>query len=143
MHPFVKVSFIGPKQYFKYFTYDHNSPESYYNTTGYGIGVGSRFYQSSTPASAYISPMFDYYYYKKHKPSTDGLLTFANEYILSLQVGKQWVYKNRLILDAYTGAGFAYRQYREIIEDTEVQTADYAGAGFKPYLGLQIGYKLE
>lgn len=138
--PFVKITYVGPKQFFSYFTYDNNSTESYYNILGFGIGLGSKIYQNKTAEGIYISPEFDYSKSRKYKPSTDELLTFTGEYNTSLKVGKKWIYNKGFTLDIYTGIGFVFRNYQEIIEETEIPIAEYKGVGFRPYLGILIGY---
>jgi hypothetical protein len=138
-HPFIKVTYIGPKQYYSYFTYDNNSPDSYYNIAGYGIGTGIRFY-SDNNKGIYLSPEIEYMRSKKYKPSSEGLLHFTKEYLTSIKIGKQWIKDSGFSLNLYTGIGFVYRNYIEIIEDGEIKTAEYNGAGFKPYLGLELGY---
>ena len=140
IHPFIKVSYVGPIQYYKYFTYEDGSEDSYFNITGFGIGVGNRFYQNKSYKGIYIAPEFEYFRTKKYKPSSEGLLTFTSEFTTSVKIGKQWIKKSGFTLDIYTGIGFVVRNYKEVIEETEVQTAQYSGAGFKPYLGLCFGY---
>jgi len=140
IHPFIKFSYVGPVQYYKYFTYDDGSEDSYFNIIGFGVGVGNRFYKNNDHKGAYISPEFEYFRTRKYKPSSEGLLTFTSEFTTSLKVGKQWINKSGFTLDVYTGIGFVLRNYTEIIEETEVQTAIYSGAGFKPYLGFCFGY---
>jgi len=139
LHPFVKISYVGPIQYYQYFTYENESSDKYYNISGFGIGVGNRFYQDDYKG-IYIAPEFEYYKTKKFKASSEGLLTFTSEYSISAKLGKQWIKDSGFTLDIYTGIGFILRNYKEIIEETEIQTAQYSGAGFRPYLGFCFGY---
>ncbi len=140
IHPFLKATYIGPKQFFHYLTYDDNSEESYYNISGFGIGVGNRFYQNNQTNGIYLSPEIDFMNSKKFKPSEDGLLLFTKEYFASVLFGKQWVKTSGITIDIYTGIGMIFRNYREIIEDTETQTAEYNGMGIRPFFGLNLGY---
>jgi len=138
-HPFIKVTYIGPKQYFGYFTYDNSSPDNYFNIAGYGIGTGVRFY-SHNNKGIYLSPEIEYMRSRKYKPSSEGLLNFTKEYMSSIKVGRQWIKNSGFFINIYTGIGFVYRNYIEIIEEGEMKTAEYNGVGFRPYLGLELGY---
>ncbi len=140
IHPFIKITYIGPRQFYKYLTYESGSEENYYNISGYGIGIGTRFYQKDQTNGIYISPEFNLMNSKKFKPSEDGLLLFTKEYFVSMLVGKQWIKASGISIDIFTGIGMVFRNYKEIIEDTETQTAEYNGLGIRPYLGLNIGY---
>ena len=139
LHPFIKISYVGPIQYYQYFTYEDGSSDNHYNISGFGVGVGNRFYQDEYKG-IYIAPEFEYYKTKKFKPSSEGLLTFTSEYNISAKLGKQWIKSSGFTFDIYTGIGFVLRNYKEIIEETEIQTAQYSGAGFRPYLGFCFGY---
>jgi len=105
---------------------------------GWGITPEFRFYLSDTPAPAgtYIAPNFRYMKLDVYDGETMQSGTFTNS-SLAFNLGKQWLFKNVVTLDAWVGPSYNFRKVSDITG--EVDTGIEEANGFGLRIGLALG----
>jgi len=107
--------------------------------SGIGITPEFRYYLSNTPApnGTYLAPNFRYMSLTVEDPSVnaEGTLTSLG---IAINLGKQVVLKDVIVIDAWVGPVYAFRSVSESVGD--VDTGQISGAdGFGLRLGIAIG----
>jgi len=122
------------------FFYTAYSPgESDEKLSGIGITPEFRYYLSSTPAPSgtYLAPNFRYMSLTVEDPSenAEGTLTSLG---FAINLGKQVVLKDLIVIDAWVGPVYAFRSVSESVDDVDL--GQISGAdGFGIRLGIAIG----
>lgn len=103
---------------------------------GWGVTPEFRYYLSDTPAPAgfYLAPNFRYMTLEVYDGDTEenGILTSLG---LAVNLGKQWIFKDVVVVDAWLGPVYAFRSVNNETLDTGIQDAD----GFGIRLGIALG----
>jgi hypothetical protein len=103
--------------------------------SGWGITPEFRYYLSDTPAPSgtYLAPNFRYMKLDANDPVTMevGTLTSLS---FAINLGKQWMFKDIIVLDAWVGPVYAFRSLEGDV-DPGIQDAD----GFGLRIGLALG----
>ena len=103
--------------------------------TGWGLTPEFRYYLSDTPAPAgtYLAPNFRYMKLDAYDPVEQESATLTSSSI-ALNLGKQWLFKDVVILDAWVGPTYAFRTAEGDV-DTGIQEVD----GFGIRVGIALG----
>lgn len=103
--------------------------------TGWGITPEFRFYLSDSPAPAgtYLAPNFRYMTLDAYDPVGQESATLKSTSI-AFNLGKQWLFKDVVTLDAWVGPAYAFRTVEGDV-DTGIQEAD----GFGLRIGIALG----
>jgi len=106
--------------------------------SGWGITPEFRFYLSDTPAphGTYLAPNFRYMVLDVYDADAMESATL-NSFGFAINLGKQWVFKDVVLLDAWVGPSYNFRTVDDITGtvDTGIQEAD----GFGLRIGLALG----
>lgn len=123
------------------FFYTGYSPgDSESSLKGIGITPEFRYYLSSTsaPNGTYLAPNFRYMSLSVEDPveNVEGTLTSLG---IAINLGKQVVLKDVIVIDAWVGPVYAFRSVSESVGD--VDTGQISGVdGFGLRLGIAIGF---
>ena len=105
---------------------------------GYGITPEFRFYLSDSPApnGTYLAPNFRYMNLTAIDPLVNGesILTSIG---LAINLGKQVLLKDIVLIDAWVGPSYNLRSVEEISGDVEIGISEVNGFGLR--LGIAIG----
>lgn len=122
------------------FFYSNFLPQETETTlNGFGITPEFRYYLSETPApnGTYVAPNARFYQFTLKDPSVDGDGTLTN-FSLALNVGKQVVLKDVILIDAWVGPSYNFRSLEETVSG--VNTGNLPDAnGFGLRIGLALG----
>lgn len=104
--------------------------------SGWGITPEFRFYLSDTPApvGTYLAPNFRYMKLDVYDGETTESAILTNS-SLAFNLGKQWMFKDIVTLDAWVGPSYNFRRVSEATGVVDVEEAD----GFGLRLGIAIG----
>ena len=106
---------------------------------GFGITPEFRYYLSETPApnGTYLAPNFRYYKFTLEDSTVSGEGTLTN-FSIALNLGKQVVLKDLIVIDAWVGPSYNFRNFEETV--TGIETGNLPDAnGFGLRAGLSIG----
>jgi len=103
---------------------------------GFGITPEFRFYLSDTPApvGTYLAPNFRYMSQKAEDPTINEIATLTS-YGLAINLGKQWMLKDIILIDIWVGPAYNFRTLDDPSGEVDVEGAD----GFGIRLGLALG----
>lgn len=103
---------------------------------GWGITPEFRLYLSDTPApqGTYLAPNIRYMSLTGKNTETDESATFSS-FGFAFNLGKQWVLKDIVLIDAWVGPAYNFRTAVDESADVEVEILD----GFFIRLGLALG----
>ena len=109
--------------------------------SGFGITPEIRFYLSETtaPEGFYAAPFIRYQNFDLTDESTDSRATL-NNFGGGLLIGKQWIFKERIALDAFIGPSYVSGSLKVKSEGTNediFETGAFDGFGVR--LGLSFG----
>lgn len=110
--------------------------------TGFGITPEFRFYLSDTPAPAgfYAAPFVRYQNFTVEETDPD----FASKGTLStigggLVIGKQWIFKEKVVLDIYVGPSYASGKVKaESGDSSSLDVGSFDGFGAR--FGVSFGF---
>ena len=119
------------------FFYTGFSPrESDASLSGWGITPEFRFYLSDTPApqGTYLAPNFRYMSLTAEDQTINesGTLTSLG---LAINLGKQWLLKDIVVIDAWVGPAYNFRTLDDPSGEVDIEGAD----GFGIRIGLALG----
>ncbi len=121
-----------------FFYTGYHPRDSQSELNGWGITPEFRFYLSDTPAPAgtYLAPNFRYMKLDVYDGESMESGTFTN-LSLAFNLGKQWLFKDIVTLDAWVGPSYNFRTVSDVTGevDTGVEEAD----GFGLRIGLALG----
>ena len=106
---------------------------------GFGITPEFRYYLSETPApnGTYLAPNFRYYKFTLEDPEANGEGTLTN-FSIALNLGKQVVLKDIILIDAWVGPSYNFRSFEETATGVDVGNLPDAN-GFGLRIGLALG----
>ena len=119
------------------FFYTGYSPrESEASLSGWGITPEFRFYLSDTPApqGTYLAPNFRYMSLTAEDPTINETATLTS-LGLAINLGKQWLLKDIVVIDAWVGPAYNFRSLDDPSGEVDIDGVD----GFGIRLGLAIG----
>jgi len=121
-----------------FFYTGYHPRESESTLNGWGITPEFRFYLSDTPApnGTYLAPNFRYMALTAEDPvanATAKLTSFG----FAVNLGKQWLLKDIIIIDAWIGPGYNFRTLDD--PSGEVDSGISGVNGFGIRLGVAIG----
>lgn len=113
----------------------YKSRDTEVELTGWGLTPEFRYYLSDTPApvGTYLAPNFRYMKLDAYDPVGQESATLTSSSI-ALNLGKQWLFKDLVTLDAWVGPAYAFRTVEGDV-DTGIQEAD----GFGLRIGIALG----
>jgi hypothetical protein len=118
-----------------FFYTGYHPRDSQSELSGWGITPEFRFYLTDTPAPAgtYLAPNFRYMKLDVYDAEAmeSGILKSLG---FAINLGKQWVFKDVVLLDAWVGPVYAFRTVEGDVS-TGVEDAD----GFGLRIGLALG----
>ncbi len=106
---------------------------------GYGITPEYRIYLSETPAPSgtYLAPNIRYMSLTGHDPTVDQEATLTSV-SLALNLGKQVLLKDVILIDAWVGPLYAFRSVDDPTGEVNIGIPDASGFGLR--IGLAIGF---
>lgn len=119
------------------FFYTGYSPgESTAKLRGWAITPEFRFYLSDTPApvGTYLAPNFRYMNQTAEDETIDESATLTS-FGIALNLGKQWLLKDIVVIDAWVGPAYNFRSLDDPSGEVDVEGAD----GFGIRLGIALG----
>ena len=124
---------------FFYTVYSPRDSESDLN--GWGITPEFRFYLSDTPApvGTYIAPNFRYMKLDVFDGDTGESGIFTNS-SLAFNLGKQWLFKDIVTLDAWVGPSYNFRTVTETTGEVDPGLEDVDGFGLRIGIALGIAF---
>ena len=121
-----------------FFYTGYHQRDSEVTLEGYGITPEFRFYLSDSPApnGTYLAPNFRYMNLTAIDPLVNGesILTSIG---LAINLGKQVLLKDIVLIDAWVGPSYNLRSVEEISGDVEIGISEVNGFGLR--LGIAIG----
>ena len=115
--------------------------ESETELSGWGITPEFRFYLSDTPAPAgtYLAPNFRYMKLDVYDGESmeSGILTNLS---LAFNLGKQWMFKDVVTLDAWVGPSYNFRTVSDTTGEVDAGVDDVDGFGLRIGLALGIAF---
>ena len=107
--------------------------------SGFGITPEFRYYLSDTPApnGTYLAPNVRYYRFTLTDATTDSEGTLTNISI-GLNIGKQVVLKDLILIDAWVGPTYNIRSLEATVGDLDTGSVPDAN-GFGMRVGLAVG----
>lgn len=121
---------------FFYTGYHPRDSESTMN--GWGITPEFRFYLSETPApnGTYLAPNFRYMSLDVDDPLANESASY-NSLSLAINIGKQVVFKDIFVVDAWVGPAYAFRSVSGSTDEVDVGLTTINGFAIR--IGLAIG----
>ena len=119
------------------FFYTGYSPrESEASLSGWGITPEFRLYLSDTPApqGTYLAPNFRYMSLTAEDQTINETATLTS-LGLAINLGKQWLLKDIVLIDAWVGPAYNFRSLDDPSGEVDIEGAD----GFGIRLGLALG----
>ena len=106
--------------------------------SGFGITPEFRFYLSDTPVphGTYLAPNFRYMSLQVDD-ATQGEQGILTSLSFAINLGKQVVLKDIIVIDAWVGPVYAFRSVEDLTEEVDTGIPDVDGFGIR--LGLAIG----
>jgi hypothetical protein len=103
---------------------------------GFGLTPEFRFYLSETPAPVgfYLAPNFRYMSLTAKDPAVNEEATLTS-FGLAINLGKQWMFKDIILLDLWIGPAYNFRTLDDPTGDVDIEGAD----GFGIRLGVALG----
>lgn len=123
------------------FFYTGYSPrESTTVFSGFGITPEFRYYLSTTPApnGTYLAPNVRYYKFTLSDTEVEGEGSISN-ISLAINLGKQVLLKNVVIIDAWVGPSYNFRTFEVTSGEIDAGMEIFEGNGFGLRLGLAVG----
>ena len=121
-----------------FFYTGYNQRDSEVTLNGFGITPEFRFYLSDTPApnGTYLAPNIRYMNLTAIDPLVDGesIITSIG---LAINLGKQVLLKDIILIDAWVGPSYNLRSVEEITGDVDIGVSEVNGFGLR--MGLAIG----
>ena len=105
---------------------------------GFGITPEFRFYLSDTPAPAgtYLAPNFRYMKLTANDPVVDAEAALTS-FGFAINLGKQWIFKDIVVLDAWVGPGYNFRSLDDPSGEIDPGISSVDGFGIR--IGLAVG----
>lgn len=105
---------------------------------GFGITPEFRFYLSDSPApgGTYLAPNFRYMKLTANDPVVNAEASLTS-FGFAINLGKQWIFKDIVALDAWVGPGYNFRTLDD--PSGEVDTGISGVDGFGIRIGIAIG----
>lgn len=106
------------------------------NLHGWGLTPEFRLYLSDTPApvGTYLAPNFRYMSLTAEDETNNDTATLTS-FGIAINLGKQWVFKDIVVIDAWLGPAYNFRTLDDPYNETDIDGAD----GFGIRLGVAIG----
>ena len=124
-----------------FFYTGYHPRDSQSELSGWGITPEFRFYLSDTPAPSgtYIAPNFRYMKLDVYDGETMQSGKFTNS-SLAFNLGKQWLFKDIVTLDAWVGPSYNFRTLSEVTGEVDPGVEDANGFGLRIGLALGIAF---
>jgi hypothetical protein len=122
------------------FFYTGYSPRDTEGTlNGWGITPEFRYYLSDTPApnGTYLAPNMRFYNLTAKDPVADAEATLTN-FSIAINLGKQVVLKEVILIDAWVGPSYNFRDLDDPTDSVETGITSVDGFGLR--LGIAIGF---